>query len=153
MVPLAAVSLWPESQTHSVRAQRSEASDCFGTVYVSSHSFSSPITAALHRVTSVTQSLTVAPRTGDAQHMPEILFLPVSRVLTPLEIQLFSYLGNERQSVELAKVIGSLPENADHSVIEQAIAKALVAALETKNGVARVEYVRGVRLDRWRETQ
>ena len=47
------------------------------------------------------------------------------RVLSPLEIQLFRSLGNERQPIQLARVIGSLPEDADHNVIEQAVVKAL----------------------------
>ncbi len=83
----------------------------------------------------------------------EIKYLPVSRVLSPLEIQLFSYLGNERQSIQLARVIGSLPEDADHNVIEQAVVKALVCVLEDANGRAKVDYIGGRRTDRWKEKQ
>jgi hypothetical protein len=85
--------------------------------------------------------------------MMEIKYLPVSRVLSPLEIQLFSYLGNERQSIQLARVIGSLPEDADHNVIEQAVTKALVTVLERRGLFDTTEYMGGRLINRWREEQ
>ena len=81
----------------------------------------------------------------------EIKYLPVSRVLSHLEIQLLSYLGSERQAVTLAKVIGSLPTDADHHIIEQAVTKALVTVLERRGLFDTTEYEGGRRLDRWRE--
>lgn len=76
----------------------------------------------------------------------EILYLPVSRVLNGTEAQLFSYLGNEREAVALAKVI-SLPEHATYAQIETAVVMALVATKEKVSGPAHVEYLGGQRRD------
>jgi hypothetical protein len=78
--------------------------------------------------------------------MPEMLFLPVSRVLTSTEAALFSYTGSERQAVALARVI-HLPEDATYDQIEYAVEVTFVKMLEQMHGPAQVEYLGGLRRD------
>lgn len=68
------------------------------------------------------------------------------RVLTDTEMQLFNYLGDERQAVLMAKYI-ILPENASYELIENSVALLLVQVKEAVDGVSRVEYVCGQRRD------
>jgi hypothetical protein len=74
------------------------------------------------------------------------MYLPVSRVLTPTEIQLFAYTGNEREAVALAKIV-LLPEHATYEQIETAVIEALVRAKENVSGKAQIEYITGQRRD------
>jgi hypothetical protein len=76
----------------------------------------------------------------------EVQYLPVSRVLTPLEIQLFSYLGSEREACALAPFV-YLPEHATYNEIENAVCAALVRVKEARDGRAQVEYITGQRRD------
>ncbi|MGB9075087.1 MAG: hypothetical protein WCC22_20800 [Terriglobales bacterium] len=75
--------------------------------------------------------------------MTDIMYLPVSRVLSPVEIQLFAYLGSEREAVVLARYIVALPEHASLDMIEQAVISAMVACKESRDGRAQIEYVGG----------
>lgn len=69
------------------------------------------------------------------------------RVFTDTEAQLFAYLENERQAVEMAKHI-TLPPNASFELIENSVMLLLCQVKEAADGeVCRVEYCGGQRLD------
>jgi hypothetical protein len=72
---------------------------------------------------------------------------PDARILSDTEEQLFAYLENERQAVEMAKHI-TLPKNASYELIENSVALLLVCAKESADGyTVQVEYLGGVRRD------
>lgn len=83
--------------------------------------------------------------------MTEIKYMAVSRVLSPVEIQLFAFLGSEREAVALARFVVNLPEHATLAMIEQAVIRAMVTAKEAVSGPAQVEYVSGIRRDTLRD--
>lgn len=68
------------------------------------------------------------------------------RPLTRTEIQLFTFCGDERQAVALAKHV-TLPDHATTQQIETAVTLALVRAKESLDGKAEVEYIGGIRRD------
>jgi hypothetical protein len=69
------------------------------------------------------------------------------RILTRTEQQLFNYLMDERQAVEMAKHL-SLPPNASYELIENSVALMLVCAKEAADGyTVQVEYLGGIRRD------
>ena len=68
------------------------------------------------------------------------------RPLTRTEIQIFTWCGDERQAIALAKHV-TLPDNATAQQIETAVTLALVRAKESVSRRAEVEYVGGIRRD------
>ncbi len=76
----------------------------------------------------------------------EIHYLPVSRVLSHLEIQLFSYLGAERHAIALAPY-AVLSANATYEEIEREATRVIALVLEAKQGKTEVEYLGGQRRD------
>jgi hypothetical protein len=68
------------------------------------------------------------------------------RILTRTEQQLYAYLENERQAIEMAKHI-TLPEHASYELIENSVAMILLRAKESIDGRTEVEYIGGQRRD------
>jgi len=82
----------------------------------------------------------------------DIIHTVVGRVLTHRESQLFSYLGDERQAIALAKIVW-LRQEATQAEIEAAVTVAFVHAYEAKGGNRNritIEYVGGQRRDNLR---
>jgi hypothetical protein len=80
--------------------------------------------------------------------MPDQIVLSTwfQRPLTRTEIQIFTWCGDERQAIALAKHI-TLPDNATAEQIATAVTLALVRAKEAASGPAEVEYIGGQRRD------
>ncbi len=76
----------------------------------------------------------------------EIKYLPCSRVLSHLEIQLFSYLGAERHAVTMAPY-AVLAEDASYEEIETEVTRIIATMLEKKQGKTEIEYMGGQRRD------
>jgi hypothetical protein len=76
----------------------------------------------------------------------------IGRVLSRTEEQLFTYLENEREAVEMAKHI-TLPDNASYELIENSVAMLLVKVKEAADGRVLIRYVDGQRRDIWRKPQ
>ncbi|MGC2475121.1 MAG: hypothetical protein WA485_12355 [Candidatus Sulfotelmatobacter sp.] len=75
------------------------------------------------------------------------------RALTSTEQQLFAYLGDERQAVEMAKHL-TLPPHASYELIENSVAMLLVRVKEAADGgETKVQYVDGQRRDTLRRLQ
>jgi hypothetical protein len=70
----------------------------------------------------------------------EMYYKPVSRVLTSTEIQLFSYCGEERAAIALARLV-TLPDNASYDMIEQAVIKGLAAMKQCADSEPSVEII------------
>ena len=68
----------------------------------------------------------------------ETYYKPVSRVLTLTEIQLFSYCGEERVAVALARLV-TLPDDASYDMIEQAVIKGLAAMRQSADSEPSIE--------------
>lgn len=76
----------------------------------------------------------------------------LGRPLTTTEQKFFLVTENERQAIEFAKVVPSLPENCSHEYITNVVMLILCAAKEVADREpTRVQYLGGWRRDIWRK--
>ena len=79
----------------------------------------------------------------------EIISTWYGRPLTRTEIQIFTWCGNERQAIALAKHV-TLPDHATVDEIADAVMRAMVAAKIAVGGDSEVEIVHAERRDKRR---
>jgi hypothetical protein len=84
--------------------------------------------------------------------MTDIVYKPVSRVLTRTEMKFFSYVLDEREACALARVCHLKPD-ATYQEIEDAVLKCFTDALEASGLRDSIEYVNGTNFKHRREMQ